>query len=55
MLDLSGNDEVGETALETLAESEYLSPQTELNIRGTGAGPKVCAALRARLGRRLSE
>jgi len=55
MLDLSGNDEFDERALETLAESEYLSPQTELNIHGVAGGPKVRAALRERLGRRLRE
>lgn len=56
VLDLSANDELGTAQLRPLAESEYLSPLTELDIRATGgAGAKVRAALRARLGRRLSE
>lgn len=55
VLDLSGNDELGPDHLEPLAESEYLSPLTELDVRGTGASASVRAALRARLGRRLSE
>jgi uncharacterized protein (TIGR02996 family) len=57
VLDLSGNGEIEGTHLEPLAESEYLSPQMELDLRGVyaGAAPKVRAALRVRLGRRLSE
>lgn len=55
VLDLSGNDELGPDHLHPLAESEYLSPLTELDVRGTGASASVRAALRARLGRRLSE
>jgi hypothetical protein len=55
MLDLSLNDEIDIDDLEPLAESEYLSPQTVLNIRGiNGIGP-VRTALRQRLGSRLSE
>ncbi|MBY0457610.1 MAG: hypothetical protein K2V38_09755, partial [Gemmataceae bacterium] len=55
VLDLSGNDEIGVDDLEPLAESEYLSPQTELDIRGMyAANSPVRAALEARLGRRLS-
>jgi uncharacterized protein (TIGR02996 family) len=56
VLDLSGNDEIDTDDLEPLAESEYLSPQTELDIRGMYAGDaSIRTALRERLGRRLSE
>jgi uncharacterized protein (TIGR02996 family) len=56
VLDLSMNDEIDADDLEPLAESEYLSPQTELNIRGIfGNAPKIRAALRQRLGCRLRE
>jgi Ran GTPase-activating protein (RanGAP) involved in mRNA processing and transport len=56
VLDLGWNDELGTHDLAPLAESEYLSPQTELDIRGLGAGlGEVRTALRERLGRRLSE
>ncbi len=56
VLDLSGNDELDTDDLTPLAESEYLSPQTELDIRGLDAGDgTVRTALRERLGRRLSE
>jgi uncharacterized protein (TIGR02996 family) len=54
VLDLSLNDEIGIDDLAPLAESEYLSPQTELNIRGIHGRGKVRAALRERLGCRLS-
>lgn len=56
VLDLSTNDEIAADDLAPLAESEYLSPQTELDIRGLYAGTaSVRAALRERLGHRLSE
>jgi uncharacterized protein (TIGR02996 family) len=56
VLDLSGNDEIDTDDLEPLTESEYLSPQTELDIRGLDAGDAaIRTALRERLGRRLSE
>ncbi len=56
VLDLSSNDEIGSNHLMALAESEYLSPLTELDIRATAdAGTTVRTALRERLGRRLSE
>lgn len=55
LLDLSLNDEIDIDDLALLAESEYLAPQTELNIRGISGGGKVRAALRERLGCRLSE
>lgn len=56
ILDLSLNDEIDTDDLEPLAESEYLSPQTELNIRGIyGENPTIRSALRQRLGCRLSE
>jgi hypothetical protein len=55
VLDLSENDDIDIDDLEPLAESEYLSPQTELNIRGIHGTGKVRAALRQRLGCRLSE
>ena len=42
-------------ALLPLAESEYLSPLCELDIRGCHPDPEVRDALRARLGRRLRE
>jgi uncharacterized protein (TIGR02996 family) len=52
-LDLSLNDEIDVDDLAPLAESEYLSPQMELNIRGIHGQGKVRAALRERLGCRL--
>ncbi len=55
LLDLSLNDEIAIDDLAPLAESEYLSPQTELNIRGISGNSAVRAALRQRLGPRLSE
>jgi hypothetical protein len=55
VLDLSLSDGIGIDDLEPLAESEYLSPQTRLTIRGINGGGKVRAALRERLGCRLSE
>jgi Leucine-rich repeat (LRR) protein len=56
VLDLSGNTDLDMDDLEPLAESEYLSPQTELDVGGIyGADGTVRAALRARLGRRFSE
>ncbi|HEY1191794.1 MAG TPA: TIGR02996 domain-containing protein [Gemmata sp.] len=55
VLDLGQNDDITIDHLRPLAESEYLSPQTELDIRGIyAAGSAVRAALAARLGRRLS-
>jgi uncharacterized protein (TIGR02996 family) len=54
LLDVSHNDEIDTDALEPLAESEYLSPQTTLDIRGLYAGDaSIRTALRERLGRRL--
>jgi len=56
ILDLSLNDEIDTDDLEPLAESEYLSPQMELNIRGiSGENPIIRSTLRQRLGCRLSE
>ncbi len=56
VLDLSMNDEIDVDDLSPLAESEYLSPQTELDIRGMYNGNSaVRTALHERLGRRLSE
>jgi hypothetical protein len=53
-LDLSYNyDFLNGDALMPLAESEYLSPQCELDIRECHPDPEVRDALRARLGRRL--
>jgi uncharacterized protein (TIGR02996 family) len=52
VLDLSHNDELDH--LELLADSEYLSPLTELEVRGTLTGGATRTALRERLGRRLS-
>ncbi len=55
VLDLSGNDEIRVDHLSPLADSEYLSRQTELDIRGLYDGNSaVRSALEARLGRRLS-
>lgn len=54
VLDLSGNDEFGSGELRALAESEFLSPMTELDVRGTSAGDtSVYDALRERVGCRL--
>jgi uncharacterized protein (TIGR02996 family) len=54
VLDLSGNDEFGSGELRALAESEYLSPMTELDVRGTSAGDtSAYDALRERVGCRL--
>ena len=56
VLDLSGNDEIDLDDLGPLAESEYLSPQTELDIRGIGGRrPSALYPFRLRLGHRLSE
>ncbi len=56
VLDLSRNDEIDVDDLSPLAESEYLSPQTELDISGMyNAHSAVRTALIERLGRRLSE
>jgi uncharacterized protein (TIGR02996 family) len=55
LLDLSLNDEIDTDGLAPLADSEYLSPQTELNIRGIHGRGKVWTALRQRLGCRLTE
>jgi Ran GTPase-activating protein (RanGAP) involved in mRNA processing and transport len=55
VLDLSSNDEIGGGDLTHLAESEYLSPLTELDVRGIAGGESVRGELRRRLGRRLSE
>ena len=54
-LDLSGNLFLGEDVLLPLAESPYLCPLLELDIRGVPASDRVRAALLERLGRRLSE
>jgi uncharacterized protein (TIGR02996 family) len=54
VLDLRANDEITGGHLKPLAESEYLSQQTELDIRGLHGGDEVRTALRARLGRRLT-
>lgn len=54
-LDLSQNYEIDMDDLEPLAESEYLSPQTKLDIRGINGGGKIRTALRQRLGFRLTE
>ncbi len=56
VLDLSDNDELDMDDLAPLADSEYLSSQTELNIRGIGGRrPSALYPFRLRLGRRLSE
>ena len=56
VLDLSENDELDVDDLAPLAESEYLSSQTELDIRGIGGRrPSSLYPFRMRLGRRLSE
>ncbi|MDY3554999.1 TIGR02996 domain-containing protein [Gemmata sp. JC717] len=55
VLDIGTNDDIRVSDLAPLAESEYLSPQTELDIRGLYAGDsEVRSALADRLGRRLS-
>ncbi|MGL6094958.1 MAG: hypothetical protein ACRC7O_04025, partial [Fimbriiglobus sp.] len=54
-LDLSGNPGLSGAALLPLAESPYLSRLCELDIGGVYADDRVRAALRARLGPRLSE
>ncbi len=54
VLNLSQNDEISSNHLMQLAESEYLSPQTELNVSGIGANAKTRAALAQRLGCRLT-
>jgi Leucine-rich repeat (LRR) protein len=54
VLTLGGNDDIDLDDLAPLAESEYLSPLTELDIRGIyGTNRAVTTALAARLGRRL--
>lgn len=57
VLDLSGNgDHIDVDDLAPLAECEYLSAQTELDIRGLNVGTgMVRSELSRRLGRRLSE
>jgi uncharacterized protein (TIGR02996 family) len=56
LLDLRYNDGgLGGDTLMELAESEHLSAHCELDIRGCGVSTEVRAALRERLGRRLSE
>jgi hypothetical protein len=54
-LDLSGNDDIRGAALAALAESEYLSPLTELDVRGVHGGEKVRGELRRRLGERFRD
>ncbi|MBA4062829.1 MAG: hypothetical protein C0501_03820 [Isosphaera sp.] len=55
-LDLSGQEPaLGLEGLKPLADSPYLSPLCELDIRGCGADDATRAALRERLGRRLSD
>ncbi len=54
-LDLGGHRRLGGDALMPLAESPYLSPLCELDIRGCYADEATRAAFRERLGRRLSE
>ncbi len=53
-LDLSYNTSLAANTLMPLAESEFLSPRCELDIRGCGVDDETRAALRERLGRRLS-
>jgi uncharacterized protein (TIGR02996 family) len=53
-LDLSTNYGFGGDALLPLAESPHLCPLLELDLRGVPASDRVRAALRGRLGRRLS-
>jgi uncharacterized protein (TIGR02996 family) len=53
LLDLGNNDDISDGSVSALAESEYLSPQTVLNVIGTGAGQDARDALSQRLGRRL--
>lgn len=55
LLDLSDNPGLHGSALKPLAESEYLCPLTELDVGGLFLDSDVEAALRSRLGRRLSE
>jgi uncharacterized protein (TIGR02996 family) len=54
-LDLSSNPRLGGDALVPLAESPHLSRLCELDIGGIAASDRVRAALRDRLGRRLSD
>lgn len=54
-LDLSDNAYLGGRVLQALAESPYLSPLMELDVRRIPIDPVVRDALRQRLGRRLSE
>jgi hypothetical protein len=54
-LDLGGHHALRDDALLPLAESEYLSPTCELNVRGCQADEATLRELRERLGRRLSE
>lgn len=55
-LDLSNDSHrLSGDALMPLAESEYLSPRCELDVRGCYADENTLSALRERLGRRLSE
>jgi uncharacterized protein (TIGR02996 family) len=53
-LDLASHMSFRVDALMPLAESEYLSPRCELNVRECSADNATVSALRARLGRRLS-
>jgi uncharacterized protein (TIGR02996 family) len=55
LLDLVHNPRLGRDALMPLAESEYLCPLTELDVRGVSLDDDVRQVLRQRLGRRLSE
>jgi uncharacterized protein (TIGR02996 family) len=54
-LDLGAHHALRDDALMPLAESEYLSPMCELNVRGCHLDAATRSALRNRLGRRLSE
>lgn len=53
-LDLSHNPQLNGDTLMPLAESPYLCRLTEIDLRGTHPDDAVTAALRQRLGRRLS-
>ena len=53
-LDLSRNPNLRGDALLPLAESGFLSPRCELDVRGCGADDETRAVLADRLGRRLS-
>ncbi len=53
-LDLSQNRQLAGNAFRPLAESEYLSPLGELDIRGTNYSPEMYPALYQRVGQRLT-